>query len=49
MYFWSSIVWMFRPSVCFFHYVLGFFLKYKEDSFQICGCVKVNLENEQKM
>lgn len=29
MYFWISIVWMFRPSV-FFHYVPRFFLKYKK-------------------
>lgn len=29
MYFWIQFVWMFRPSVCFFHYV-RFFLKYKK-------------------
>lgn len=33
MYFWISIVWMFRPSVCFFHYVHRFFLKYKNTVF----------------
>lgn len=29
MYFWNSIVWMFRLTVWLFHYVHRFFLKYK--------------------
>lgn len=44
MYFWISIVWMFRPSVCLFHYVPGFFLKYKKNVLLkfVCVSFKVN-------
>lgn len=51
MYFWRSIVWIVQTQcLFFFHYVPGFFLKYKKGSSQICVChCKVNFGNEHKM